>query len=88
VDYEKAFDGVDRKVLWRLLRHYGIPEKYIIFIQKTYEKCTCRMIHSGVLSELIEMLTGVRQGCLLSPYLFLLVIELMDNTEDNGEASR
>ena len=75
MDYEKAFDSVDREVLWKLLRHYGIPEKYIILIQKTYEKCTCRVIHNGALSELIEMLTGVRQGCLLSPFLFLLVID-------------
>ena len=28
VDFEKAFDSVDRDVLWKLLRHYGIPEKY------------------------------------------------------------
>ena len=62
-------------MLCKLLRHYGILEKYIIFIQKTYEKCTCRDIHNGLLSELIEMLTGVRQGCLLSPFLFLLVID-------------
>ncbi|KAL9952861.1 hypothetical protein ACROYT_G040182 [Oculina patagonica] len=75
VDYEKAFDSVDREVLWKLLRHYGIPEKYITLIQKTYEECTCRVIHNGVLSELFEMLTGVRQGCLLSPFLFLLVID-------------
>jgi len=27
VDYEKAFDSVDRQTLWKLLRHYGIQEK-------------------------------------------------------------
>ena len=75
VDFEKAFDSVDRDVLWKLLRHYGIPEKYITLIQKTYDNCSCRVIHNGVLSELVEMLTGVRQGCLLSPFLFLLVID-------------
>ena len=55
-----------------LLRHYGIPEKYITLIQKT---CSYRVIQNGVLSALVEMLTGVRQGCLLSPFLFLLVID-------------
>ena len=76
VDYEKAFDSVTREVLWKLLRHYGIQEKYIILIQKTYEKCTCRVIHNGFLSELIKILTRVRQGCLLAPqFLFLLVID-------------
>ena len=75
VDYEEAFDSIDRVVLWKLLRHFGIPEKYIVLIQKSYQKCTCRVIHNVVLSELFEMLRGVRQGCLLSPFLFLLSID-------------
>ena len=40
VENEKVFDSIDRVVLWELLCHYGIPEKYIL-IQKSYEKCTC-----------------------------------------------
>ncbi|VDP27475.1 unnamed protein product [Schistosoma margrebowiei] len=27
IDYEKAFDSVDRTILWKLLRHYGVPQK-------------------------------------------------------------
>jgi len=73
--------GIDREVLWKLLRHYDMPEKYITLIQKTYEKCTCRVIHNGVLSELFEMLTGVQQGCLLSPFLFLLRLDNQDGIQ-------
>ena len=29
IDYEKAFDSVDRQTLWKLLRHYGIPMKIV-----------------------------------------------------------
>ena len=75
VDYEKAFDSIDRVVLWKPLRHSCVPEKYIVLIQKTYEKCTCRVIHNGVLYELFEVLTGARQGCLSSPFLFLQSID-------------
>ena len=40
-----------------------------------------------VLSELIEMLTGVHQGCSLSPFLFLLVIDwIMRQTTDRVTA--
>ena len=35
VDYEKAFDSLDRDTLWKLLRHYGIPEKIITLIRNT-----------------------------------------------------
>ena len=29
VDYEKAFDSVDRETLWKVLRHYGVPKKLV-----------------------------------------------------------
>ncbi|VDP77807.1 unnamed protein product [Schistosoma mattheei] len=33
IDYEKAFDHVDRKTLWKLLRYYGVPEKIVNIIR-------------------------------------------------------
>ena len=29
VDYEKAFDSLDRETLWKILRHYGVPMKLV-----------------------------------------------------------
>merc|ERR1711911_32185 len=37
IDYEKAFDSVDRNTLWKLLRHYGVPEKIVSLIRKSYD---------------------------------------------------
>ncbi|KAL6490141.1 hypothetical protein MHYP_G00004860 [Metynnis hypsauchen] len=45
IDYEKAFDSVDRHTLWRLLRHHGVPEKITNIIRKSYEGMTCRIVH-------------------------------------------
>ena len=75
VDYEKAFDSVDRETLWKLLRFYGIPEKFVTLIKSSYEGFTCRVAHEAQLSDSFEVRTGVRQGCLLSPFLFLLAID-------------
>ena len=33
IDYEKAFDSVDRETTWKLLRHYGVPKKIISLIR-------------------------------------------------------
>ena len=44
VDYEKAFDSLDRDTLWKLLRHYGIPEKIITLIRNAYDGMTCKVI--------------------------------------------
>ena len=73
IDYEKAFDSVDRETLWKLLRHYGIPEKITNLIKCIYKDMNCKVNHAGQLSESFEVKTGVCQGCLLSPFLFLLV---------------
>ena len=37
IDYEKAFDSVDRKTMWKLLGHYGVPEKIISLIRCTFQ---------------------------------------------------
>ena len=37
VDYEKAFDSVDRDILWKLLRHYGVPNKLLSLVKASYE---------------------------------------------------
>ena len=42
VDFEKAFDSVDRDTLWKLLRHYGVPVKIVNIIPSSYEGLSCR----------------------------------------------
>ena len=74
IDYEKAFDSVDRQTLWKLLRHYGVPVKIVSLIQCIYQDMGCRVVHAGQTSEKFQVKTS-RQGCLLSPFLFLLVID-------------
>ena len=59
IDYEKAFDSVDRNSLWKLLRHYGIPEKIVSLIRKSYEGMSCRVVHGQHLTESFQIRTGV-----------------------------
>ena len=85
VDYEKAFDSVDRTSLWKLLRHYGVPDKIVSLIRNSYEGMSCKVVHGQQLSESFQVQTGVRQGCLLSPFLFLLAIDwIMKETTSQG----
>ena len=75
VDFKKAFDSIDRTVLWKLLRHYGLPTKFVTLIKNMYEGFTGHVIFNGQVSEGFQIGTGVRQGCLLSPLLFLIAID-------------
>ena len=81
LDYEKAFDSIDRASLWKILRHHGIPEKVVNLIKNMYEGTSCRVVHEGQVTDSFNIKTGVRQGCLLSPFLFILAIDwLMKET--------
>ena len=39
IDYEKAFDSVDRGTLWKLLKHYGIPERSLHSFSELMREC-------------------------------------------------
>ena len=84
IDYKKASDSVDRDTLWQIMRHYGISEKFISLIKATYEGMSCKVVQGDQLSETFEVTTGVLQGCLLSPFLFLLVNDWIMKTTIKG----
>ena len=71
---------MDRVSLWKLLRNYGVPEKITNIIRNSYKGMTCRVVHGGQLTDAFQVQTGVRQGCLLSPFLFLLAIDWVMKT--------
>ena len=51
IDSEKAFDSIDRDSLWKIMRHYGIPNKYISIVKTSYyEGMTCRVLHGGMVA--------------------------------------
>ena len=45
---------------------------------------TCRVVHGGQLADAFQVRTGVRQGCLMSPFLFLLAIDRIMRTSTEG----
>ncbi|KAJ8707844.1 hypothetical protein PYW07_011521 [Mythimna separata] len=53
----------------------GVPPKLVRLLQSIYRKYSCRVVHYGLISEDIAVHAGVRQGCLLSPLLFIVVLD-------------
>ncbi|VDP48841.1 unnamed protein product [Schistosoma margrebowiei] len=86
IDYEKAFDSVDRTTLWKLLRHYSVSQKIVNIIRNSCDELNRKIMHRGQLTDSYEVKTGVRQGCLLSTFLFLLVIDwIMKKSTSEGK---
>ena len=81
IDSEKAFHSVKREIMWLTLQEYGIPRKIIKIIKILYDEFKCKISHEGKLSDFMEVRNGVRQGCILSPTLFLLILDSHEKSE-------
>ena len=75
IDFEKAFDSLHRDTLWNILRDYGIPAKIVDIIKDLYEGSECCVQVGDEYTTWFRIITGVRQGCILSPLLFIIVID-------------
>ncbi len=47
VDFKKAFDSIDRPMMFAILRHYGIPQKIVDAIQVLYDGSTSQGVLGG-----------------------------------------
>ena len=75
IDFKKAFDSIHHDTLWKILRSYGVPLKIVSLIETFYNQFECSDILSNTSSELFPIKSGIRQGCILSLILFLVVVE-------------
>lgn len=84
VDFERAFDTINRDAIWSALHNIGIPDQIISLIKEIYRDAPCKARFKGQDSRPFYINTGVRQGCTLSPVLFLTVLDTVlqqTNTE-------
>jgi hypothetical protein len=75
VDFQKAFDSIDRNVIWKILKNIGVPDKIIKAISCLYTDTKSKVLVNGKLSEEIRTKTGIIQGDTLSPFLFIIVMD-------------
>jgi hypothetical protein len=74
IDFAKAFDSINRKVMWQTLVEYQLPTT-INIIKEMYEGYEYQILQEGKLTEPIRINSGVIQGYILSPTLFLLELD-------------
>jgi len=71
IDLTKAYNKVNREVLWKILRLYGVPEEIVVVIIAFHESATAVLQLNGEVSPIeIPLSRGLKQGSVLSPILF------------------
>jgi len=81
IDFRKAFDCVHRNFVRNIMKCYGIPIK-IVDIHSYYNNSRCAGRNNGQLGVWFQLVTGVWQGCIRSPLIFLMVMVLKRSLDD------
>jgi len=74
IDFKKAFDKVMHEALFEKLEAQGFRGQFLEVIKAIYRTSTASTRVGGECGETYDMIRGTRQGCPLSPILFLLFI--------------
>uniref|UniRef100_L7LU83 Putative tick transposon n=1 Tax=Rhipicephalus pulchellus TaxID=72859 RepID=L7LU83_RHIPC len=78
LDVEKAYDNVPHASLFNCLRDLGLPKTLLSTIKQLYSGNTVTASFAGVTTESVEVCKGLRQGCPLSPILYLLYVSELE----------
>ena len=71
IDLAKAYDSVDRVLLWEALARFGVPPRMIKVIRMFHDGMRARVqLDDGDFSAWFNVCQGLRQGYVLSPLLF------------------
>ena len=77
LDFEKAFDSVERNFMIATLKKMNFGENFISWIKCCYNDIYSCVMNNGFSSTWFRLFRGMRQGCALSCLLFLVCVEVM-----------
>lgn len=76
LDQEKAFDRVEHDFLFKTMHAFGIGDVFIDWLKVLYGNASTKIKVNGFFTNPILLRRGLRQGCPLSPSLYVLIIEI------------
>ena len=77
IDFEKAFDSVNWSFIFKSLKLFNFGERFQKWVKIMYTNISSAVINNGNVSNWFNPSRGVRQGCPLSAYLFIIVAEVL-----------
>ena len=77
IDFEKAYDTLEWRFIHRTLKTFNFGPKIRNWISVLYNDIESGVMNAGFMTNYFKISRGVRQGCPLSPFLFILAVEIL-----------
>ena len=72
IDFEMVFNSIHRESMLGIMKKYVVPENVIRMVKIFCEDFKCAIDNQGEIGEWFDIKTGVKQGCNMSGFLFLI----------------
>lgn len=74
INLSRAFDTINRELLWKHLSKLGVPPKFLCILHQLHDGMQARVLTGELQSEFFKVNVGVKQGCVLAPVLFNILL--------------
>ena len=77
IDFKKAFDSINHKFIKNTLSIYGFGSDIISWVDLFFGEREAQILLGGHIIKKIHLRQGVPQGDIISPYIFILMVEIL-----------